>query len=192
MKKNDRLFTHLKRYMILSFVLIGVFFLIFQSMCNYRMFSPKTTLEGELVSIDSTTWEDIDNMKYGYGNYPSTIVKLVNENNHGSIEKFSGKYRFDGAIGHDWIDCCFDDGEYYKFWYHKESRGSEVSASIQYDIFVIDAVTDMSGNTVWDAERSVFHFYDLGWFWYLVIICGGFFVSFMIYIIGNDLENPNV
>ena len=172
---------HIKNYLIVSFILIGIFFFTFQTLANYRVFSPKSTVKGELVSIDSRTWDDIDDMEHGYGNYPKTWVKLNNEVNNGEIEKWDGKYYFDGAIGHDWVDCCFETGVVYEFWYHKESRGSESSASISYDIFVVDGVTDNKGNTIWDEERSVFHFYDLGLFWYSAIVCGGFVFGLISY-----------
>ena len=172
---------HIKNYLIISFILICIFFFIFQSLANYRVFSPKSTVKGELISIDSRTWDDIDDMEHGYGTYPKTWVKLKDDINNGEMEKWGDKYQFDGAIGHDWIECCFDVGNIYEFWYHKESRPSDVSASISYDIFVIDGVTDAKGNTVWEAERSVFHFYDLGMFWYGVIITGGFFFGLIGY-----------
>jgi len=172
---------HIKNYLIISFILIGIFLFMFQTLANYRVFSPKSTIKGELVNIDSTSWDDIDAMEYGYGNYPHTYVGLNDETNSGNIEKFRNAYRFDGAIGHIWIDCCFEEGIVYEFWYHEESRSSESTASESYTIYVIDCVTDNSGNTVWNAERSVFHFYDLGMFWYSAIVFGGFFFGLFSY-----------
>ena len=184
---------HVKNYLIISFILIGIFFFVFQSMANYRVFSPRSTVKGELVNIDSRTWDDIDTMEYGYGTYPKTWVKLENESVGGSIEQWSGKYYFDGAISHEWIDCCFYEGNVYEFWYHNEERGYESTASESYTIHVIDGVTDIDRNTVWEATRSVFHFYDIGWFWYSVIIIGGFIFGLFGYLFHyEEIKNPNV
>ena len=184
---------HVKNYLIISFILIGLFLFVFQSMANYRVFSFKSTVKGELVDIDSVTWDDIDNMEYGYGNYPKTLVTLENESVGGSIEKWFGKYYFDGAIPHEWIDCCFDEGDVYEFWYHDEERGYESTASKSYTIHVIDGVTDVYGNTVWEATRSAFHFYDIGLFWYSMIVVGGFFWGFLVYLFYlEELKEPNI
>jgi hypothetical protein len=180
---------HIKNYLIISFILIAVFFFTFQSLANYRVFCTKSTVKGELVYINSRTWEDIDELEYGYNIYPKTWVILKDEVNNGEIEKWDGKYNFNGAIGHDWIECCFEIGNVYEFWYHKESRGSGASASITYDIFVIDRVTDYNGNTIWEDERSVFNFYDLGMFWYCAIIFGGFFFGLIGYGLYVDKNN---
>ena len=175
MKMNWK--KHIKNYLIISFILITIFFFAFQTLCNYRVFSPKSTLKGELVSIGSTTWDDIDKMEYGYGIYPHTYVGLRNERDTGPIEKFQNKYRFDGAVTYN--EFVIDD--VYEFWYHEESRGSETTASESYDIYVIDAVTNNDGNTIWEAERSTFQLYDLGIVWYEIFIFGGFFFGLIAY-----------